>query len=69
MESISEVQTDSLSVKQTRSYGCRRKLWKQKPQSEIPAAEDDALRTKYHATPILKTEIANSDCVNNMTGQ
>jgi hypothetical protein len=42
---------------------------KAKTRSEITAAEDHALRTKYHATKILKTEIANGDYVNKMTGQ
>ena len=35
--------------------------------SEIIATQDQALQIKYHATKILKTETANTDCVNNLT--
>jgi hypothetical protein len=38
-------------------------------ESEIVAAQDQALQTKYHATTILETETANTDYVNNLTRQ
>jgi hypothetical protein len=31
-------------------------------ESEIRAAQEQALQTKYHATKILQTETANEDC-------
>jgi hypothetical protein len=35
-------------------------------ESEIIAAQDQALQTKYLATKILHALIANADCVNNL---
>ena len=43
---------------------------KAETESEIVAAQDQALNTKYYATKILHTErIANADCANNMMRQ
>ena len=52
------VPTDSLLVKKIQSYGCRGEMWKEK-QSEIIAAQDQALANKYHYTKILQTEADN----------
>ena len=47
-------------MNKTRSSGYRRETEKQK-QSEIVAAQDKALQTKYYATKILNTE-TDSKC-------
>ena len=38
-------------------------------ESEIRAAQEQALQTKYHETKILLTETANEDCVNSCMRQ
>jgi hypothetical protein len=38
-------------------------------ESEIVAAQDQALETKYHSTKILQTKTANADYVNNLMSQ
>ena len=45
-------------MKKTRSSGCRRRP-KAQTESEIVAAQDQALQTKYYATKILNTETDN----------
>jgi hypothetical protein len=42
---------------------------KEETESEIVAAQDQAVQTKYHAPKILQTETANVDSVNNLTLQ
>jgi hypothetical protein len=46
-----------------------RGLLKAETESEMIAAQDQALQTKCHATKVLKTVTANADCVNNMMRQ
>jgi hypothetical protein len=54
--------------------GADRLLWlsrgdlKGETESEITAAQDRELQTKYHATVILQTDkqAANADCVNSL---
>jgi hypothetical protein len=38
-------------------------------ESEIVAAQDQALQTKYYATKILNTETENADFANNLMKQ
>jgi len=38
-------------------------------ESEIVAAQDQVLQTKYYETKILNTEIASADFANNVTRQ
>jgi hypothetical protein len=42
---------------------------KAETESIIIAAQDRALKTKYHATNILQTKTANADCVKNIMRQ
>ena len=42
---------------------------KPETESEIIAAQDQALQTKYYATKILQTETSNADYINNLTRQ
>ena len=70
MESISDVHTYKQFNSEANMFPCPQQgHLKVKTQSEIIATEDQALRTKYHAKKILKTEIANTDYVNKMTRQ
>ena len=63
MASILEVWIDSLLVKKVRSVAVegRRGDLKGETESEIIAAQAQALQTKYHATKILQTE-TDSKC-------
>ena len=42
---------------------------KAETDSEIMAAQDQALQTKYYTTKTLNKQIANSDCANNLMRQ
>jgi len=42
---------------------------KAKTESEIVAAQDQALQTKYYATKILSTETVSADFANNLMRQ
>jgi hypothetical protein len=44
-----------LLAKKTHSYSCWGEIWKE-TESEIIAAQGQALLAKYHATKILQTE-------------
>jgi hypothetical protein len=50
MASTLEVWIDSVLAKKTGSYGCRGKSRKEKTESGIIAAQDQAMQSKYHAT-------------------
>jgi hypothetical protein len=55
MASVLEVWIDSLLVKKTRSYWLSSGDLKGETESEVTAAQDLALQTKYHATKLLPT--------------
>jgi hypothetical protein len=55
MASMLEVWIDSLLVKKTRSYWLSSRDLKGEAESEIIAAQDLELQTKYSATKILRT--------------
>jgi len=42
---------------------------KRETESEIIAAQDQGLQTKYHATKVLQTETVNADSINNLMRQ
>jgi len=59
---------DSLLVKKTQSYGYQGEMWKEK-QSEIIAAQDQALANKYHYKKLTDRSWKQMKTVNNLTRQ